>query len=82
MLTLQIPDDVLKAAGLSKEDVLVETACRLFQAGRLTLWQAARFAGLDRAGVEDALLDREIPIYRPTVQDLREDLKTLDDMGV
>jgi hypothetical protein len=32
--------------------------------------------------MEDALLDREIPIYRPTSADLAEDLKNLDDMGV
>jgi hypothetical protein len=37
MPSVQIPDDVLKEAGLAEGDVLVEMACRLFQAGRLTL---------------------------------------------
>jgi len=82
MLTLHIPDELLKEAGLTEQEALVELACRLFDAGRLSLWSAARLAGLDRAGMEDALLDRHIPIYRPTTADLAEDMRTLDEMGV
>jgi predicted HTH domain antitoxin len=78
MPTLIIPDDVLKEAGLSEGEALVEFACRLFDAGKLTLWSAARLAGLDRAAMEDALLARGIPIYRPQIGDLTEDLATLD----
>jgi len=82
MPTLIIPDDVLKEAGLSAGEAVVEFACRLFDAGKLTLWSAARFAGLDRAGMEDALLTRGIPIYRPQISDLTEDLATLDRLGL
>jgi predicted HTH domain antitoxin len=82
MSTIQIPDDVLRAAGLTEQDAVIELACRLFQAGRLTLWQAARLSNLDRNGIEDALLDRRIPLYRPSLQDLQDDLRTLDAMGV
>ena len=82
MSTIHLPSDVLREAGLTETDAVVELACRLFQGGRLTLWQAARLAGLDRNGIEDALLARQIPIYRPSVEDLRDDLHNLDAMGV
>ena len=75
-------EEDLKEAGLTEREAVVEFACRLFDAGRLTLWSAARLAGLDRAGMEDALLARGIPIYRPQIADLNEDLATLDHLGL
>ena len=42
MATLSIPDHVLRQAGLTERDALVEFACRLFDAGKITLWSAAR----------------------------------------
>jgi predicted HTH domain antitoxin len=77
-MTLHIPEDVLKEAGLSEGEALVEFACRLFDAGKLTLWTAARLAGLDRTAMEEALLSRGIAIYRPTVEDLEQDLRTIE----
>ena len=77
MATLTIPDEQFKQAGLTEREALIELACRLFDAGRLTLPGAGRFAGVSRAEMEDALMDRKIPIYRPTPEDLREDLETL-----
>ncbi len=82
MPTVTIPDDILKEAGLSEQEAVVEFACRLFDAGKLTLWSAARFAGLDRNGMEDALLARGIPIYRPQVSDLAEDMETIKHLGL
>jgi predicted HTH domain antitoxin len=32
--------------------------------------------------MEDALLERNIPIYRPTAEDLAQDLANLDRLGV
>lgn len=82
MPNLNIPDDVLKEAGLSEHEALVEFACRLFDAGKLTLWSAAKLAELDRNGIEDALLERGIPIYRPEPADLAEDMATLEHLKV
>jgi predicted HTH domain antitoxin len=82
MATLSIPDHLLRQAGLTERNALVEFACRLFDAGKITLWSAAQLAGLDRNGIEDALLERGIPVYRPTVGDLAQDLDTLDRLGI
>jgi predicted HTH domain antitoxin len=75
-----IPDEVLREAGLSERDAVVEIACRLFDAGRLALWPAAKLAGLSRSEFEQALGARKIPIYRPTVQDLTDDLAALEQL--
>lgn len=81
MTTLTIPDEVLRETGWSEREARIEFACWLFDAGRLSLRGAGKLAGLDRAGIEDALRERRIPIYRPTVSDLMTDLATLDRLG-
>ena len=71
---LHISSDLLKEAGLDERGALVEFACRLFQGKKLTLWPAARLAGLSRVEMERELRDRGIAAYAPTVNDLHEDL--------
>ena len=82
MSNFTIPDEVLREAGLSEGEALVEFACRLFDAGKLTLWSAAKLARLDRNGIEDALLERGLPVYRPQLSDLDDDLATLQRLKV
>jgi predicted HTH domain antitoxin len=77
-MALTIPDDVLKAAGMNEGEALVEIACRLFEAEKLSLWAGAKLAGLSRTEFEQELLTRKIPLYRPTTDDLKTDLETLD----
>jgi predicted HTH domain antitoxin len=76
-MAITISDEVLKEAGMSDREALVEIACRLFEAGKLSLPLAARLAGVDRGEMEDQLLDRKIPLYRPTIEDYRQDLDAL-----
>jgi predicted HTH domain antitoxin len=73
-----ISDRTLEEAGLSEKEALVEFACRLFDAGKLSLWSGARLAQLSRVEFEQELLARRIAIHRPSVSDLRTDLDTLD----
>ena len=80
-MLLLIPDDILRQAGLDENAALVEFACRLFDAGKLPLWPAARLAGMDRIEFEAQLCSRKIPIYRPTLGDLEDDLLTLERLG-
>jgi len=81
-MPLIIPDEALKEVGLSESEARVEIACLLFDAGRLSLPGAARLAELERVEFEKALLQRRIPLYRPTVEDLESDLRTLDRVGI
>jgi predicted HTH domain antitoxin len=81
-LTLSLSDEVLKQAGMTAEEARVEIACRLFDAGKLTLWPAAQLAQLPRADFEEELHRRQIPVYRPTVEDFKADLETLDRLGI
>ena len=77
-MTLHIPEEILKEAGLSEDEALIEFACRLFDAQKISLWTAAKLAGLNRTQMEEALLARGIAIYRPSVEDLDQDLRTLE----
>jgi predicted HTH domain antitoxin len=79
-MAITISDEVLKEAGMSDREALVEIACRLFEAGKLSLPLAARLAGVDRGEMEDQLLDRKIPLYRPTIEDYRQDLDALQSL--
>jgi len=76
-MAITISDEVLKEAGMSDREALVEIACRLFEAGKLSLPLAARLAGVDRGEMEDELLDRNIPFYRPSLDDYRQDVDAL-----
>jgi predicted HTH domain antitoxin len=80
-MTLQIPDEIRKVAGLDESGLLLELASRLFDTQRLTLIQAARLAGIKRGEFEDALHDRAIPIYRYDEQDFRDDLDAIGRRG-
>ena len=81
-MPLTLSDEVLKQAGMTAEEARVEIACRLFDAGKLALWPAAQLAQLSRNELEEELHRRRIPIYRPTVEDFRADLETLDRLGI
>ena len=82
IMPVVISDETLSEAGLSEREGLVEIACRLFEAGRLTLWSAARLAQLSRVAFEQELQARHIARYRPTVADLEADLNALDQLGI
>jgi len=81
-MPLTIPDETLRAAGLTEREALIEFACRLFDAGKLSLPAAGKLAGLQRPEFERELFERNIPAYRPTVQDLEHDLAALKRLGI
>ena len=76
-----ISNETLLEAGLSEREALVESACGLFDSGRLTLWSAARLAQLPRVAFEQELRARRMALYRPTPADLQSDLDALDQLG-
>jgi predicted HTH domain antitoxin len=81
-MPLIIPDEMLREAGLSECEALAEFACRMFDAGKLTLWSAAKLAGLSRVAFEQELRARGIAVYRPGADDLAEDLAAFDRLGI
>lgn len=81
-MSLVIPDEVLATAGLSEAEARLEVACRLFDAGKLPLWDAAQWVAMSRVEFEAQLLARGIAIYRPTPEDLRSELEAMDRLGI
>lgn len=64
-MPVTIPDQLLAEAGLSERDAKLEIACRLYDAGKLTMPQATRLAEISRVELEAALLERKLPVLRP-----------------
>jgi predicted HTH domain antitoxin len=81
-LPIVISDETLRDAGLTECEALVEIACRLFDAGKLALWPAAKLAGVNRVAFEQALRERQIAVYRPDERDLADDIDALDKLGL
>ena len=67
---------------MNPRDALVEFACRLFDAGKLTLPSAVRLAAISRVAFEHELRSRRIPIYRPTPEDLEDNMEALKRLGI
>jgi predicted HTH domain antitoxin len=80
-MPLVISDDDLQAANLTPDEARVEIACRLFDAGRLTVGHAAHMAGLTEPAFEEQLHLRGIPRYRYTQDMLEADVQTLKKLG-
>lgn len=80
-MPLVITDETLRAAGMDKREAKVEIACRLFDAGKLTIGHASRLAGLTEAEFEVQLQLREIPRYRYTEEMLQHDVEVLKKLG-
>ena len=81
IMPLLITDEQLRVMQMDEASARIEIACRLFDAGKIGFHAAMRLAGLERVAFEDELAERNIAIYRPTIEDLHNDLKTLDKLG-
>ncbi|HYE60687.1 MAG TPA: UPF0175 family protein [Phycisphaerales bacterium] len=72
-MTINVPDDILKQAGVTERDLLIELACRLFDAEKLVKADAARLCGLDRPAFENELHKRRLPLYHTSLEDYELD---------
>lgn len=77
-MPLVIPDETLTQMNLDEREARIEIACRLFDAGKLTLFQAGKMAGLGRIEFEAALRLRGIAPYRIDEEYLRLEKLALD----
>ena len=79
-MTIEIPDEILHATGMSKSELMQEIAILLFQKEKLTLGQASSLAGLGRLQFQHLIASRQIPVHYDLAE-FAEDLQTLRTMG-
>lgn len=79
-MSVVISNEMLGTTRMTEEEMKLEIAVLLFQKEKLTLAQAARFAGMHRVAFQHLLASRQIPIHYG-VDDLREDAENLRKMG-
>jgi predicted HTH domain antitoxin len=79
-MTLVIPDEIIQAARMTEQEVVQTLAMALFQKEKLTLGQAARFAGVSQIEFQRLLASQGISVHYD-VADFEEDLATLRAMG-
>jgi predicted HTH domain antitoxin len=77
-MPIAIPSELLTEAGLSEREALLEIACRLYDAGKLTMPQATRWAGVTRVELESALLERGLPLVRIDERYWRQEIESLE----
>ena len=75
-MAVTVSDEVLQAAHLSEAELLIEIAVTLFQQDRLTLGQAAAFAGVGQLDMQRSLASRQTPLHY-NLEDLEHDLATV-----
>jgi len=74
-MPLIIADDVLRQAKMSEREMLIEIACRLFDADKLYKPDAMRLAGLSRTEFEEELLKRGLPLIHMDEEYVRHEIK-------
>ncbi|MBW3571507.1 MAG: UPF0175 family protein [Gemmatimonadetes bacterium] len=80
MSTLSIPDEVLRSANMTEQEMVVELAIALYQREKVTIEQAAGMAGMDRIAFQRELANRDLYLTLD-VDDLEQDIATLRGLG-
>ncbi len=80
-MPVTVPDQLLSEAGLSEAEAKLEIACRLYDAGKLTMPQATRWAGISRVEFESALLERRLPLIRIDDSYWQQEIEALERLG-
>lgn len=80
MSTLTIPDELLRSANMTEQEMVVELAIALYQREKVTIEQASRLAGMDRIEFQRELANRDLYLTLD-VDDLEQDIATLRALG-
>jgi predicted HTH domain antitoxin len=81
VMTVTIPDEVLRSAQLSEAELKVELALALFQQDRLTLGQAANLAQMPQLDFQQLLGSRKIAIHYGFEQ-MEQDLRRVGEIAL
>ena len=79
-MNVLIPDDLAASAGLTEDEARAELAVSLYKRERLTLAQAARFAGVDRLAFHRLLARYDVPLNYD-FSDFEQDMASLRSLG-
>ncbi len=80
-MSLVLSDELIRQTQSTEEELKQDIAVMLYREEKLTLAQASRFLGVDRLEFQKILADHDVPIHY-TVEDLRNDLKTLEELNL
>lgn len=79
-MSLVIPDDILRAANMSSNELRREIAVLFFQLDKLTLGQASQYAEMSQMEFRHLLGSRHIPVHYDA-NEFSNDLDTLRKFG-
>jgi predicted HTH domain antitoxin len=79
-MSLVISDDMVRASGLSEQELLLEIVLMLFRQDKISLGKASELMGMHRLEFQKLLNERGICVHYD-VAEFQEDLKTIEKMG-
>lgn len=79
-VSIEIPREVIHAARMSPEELRRELAIHLFEQGKLSFGKAREMAGMSVWAFQQLLGSRGNPVQYH-IEDYKEDLRTLEDLG-
>ena len=80
-MSLLIPDELVKASGLSEAELLQELVLLLFEHEKLTLGKASCLLGITQLEFQELLASHDLYIHY-NVEDLHEDVRNLKELGL
>lgn len=79
-MTLLISDELIKASGLSENQLLQEIVIMLFQQEKISLGKASEIIGINQIKLQKILAERGICVHYD-VAELQEDIQHLRSKG-
>ncbi len=75
-MAIVVPEEILRAAGMTEPELAQALAIALFEKGRISLGQAARLAGISQWEFRGLLSAQDVPLHYD-VPEFEQDLTTL-----
>ncbi|WP_254564785.1 UPF0175 family protein [Oscillatoria sp. HE19RPO] len=79
-MSLVISEDIVKASGLSEQELIIELVLLLFQQEKISLGKAAELLNYSQVRFQQILSERGINIHYD-VEELQEDIQDLTAKG-